>query len=293
MHKISFIQKRCVYNITKYNKKTVFVNKPPHLSSFDITSNILNVWKNTSKWRPFQLDFLNVVFENTTVEKIVDIKDIKLDEIETAISLQNIDFDTLRTLKGQQFDNLSLEQKILSTLYNQVINERGKEDLVDQLISYMLIHCGFSVGGFRVEPKPKWKFNVGGIKVSSVADFGAYKEKGGTKEIYLLVNENKSENSTSYLEGDCQIVGELLGSSFHNSKYIEKNECIVYCIKIIVLSVTIYSLKIQKERLYEIERQGFFNDKLSISKLNNPLNLTNNKDRETFIKSLNFIRKLS
>jgi len=154
-----------------------------------------------------------------------------------------------------------LNKKILSTLFNQVINERGKEYLVDQLISYLLLHCGFSIGGFRVEPKPKWIFNIGNIKVSSIADYGAYKEKGGTKEIYLLINENKSETSTSYLEGDCQIVGELLGVSFHNNKYNIKDEGIVYCVKIDVLSATIYSFNVSKKRLYEIERQGFFSEK--------------------------------
>lgn len=273
------------------------INEIEEIDEEDIKDerNTEECWKETSKWTILQLSILRISYENVdfnvmfgeTYEKFEETIDLSYREKE--LILTNFNKDDI--YNPEMYNKSTFQEQSLINNFRQILENKNKESLVDQMINDIFYNLGLRKDGFFCDPKPKFKFSILSKDIVSESDIGVYfYSKTSNKEIYLLFDESKSENSYSSEREECQIAGELIATANKNLESCVETE--IYALRSKLLVVTIYKAKITKKYIEDIENNGIPKENLNIKRMNEKLNIIEYKDRKKFIYCLKIIKRI-
>lgn len=160
------------------------------------------VWKQTSKWRPIQLEILKIEVKDGMVVDTNNLDNTPLYVEAERILLSNVGTVELPDSQIPFYNRLSRDDSIAHDL---------------------LTFTGFETRKLHFRPKPHIEMEWRGHEISSEADYGVYSERSRITP-NLVVIEDKPEKSNS---GECQLSGEMLVAAIDRYQNIKKDH-IVY-----------------------------------------------------------------
>jgi len=173
------------------------------------------VWKQTSKWRQYQLVALEIEYTNSSMSTVVDnmnIWDVALPEDTERILLPNVHIRSGVDVALNKF-----QQKF----YNRVIQlyDFADEPPVDSVVKDLLDYTDYESNILHFRPKPKMKMEWKGKMISSESDYGVYSDRsrGQNPAEYLLVVEDKRPGLGGVLQPERQLAGEMLIAAYNRS----------------------------------------------------------------------------
>jgi hypothetical protein len=178
-----------------------------------------DVWEQTSKWRPVQLEMLKLQLidgnENDIVGTI-DMLGVQLYEDAPRLLLP---CDDVRNSSSVQ--HISREQR---TFFNRLLQLTifNDEPPVDAVTSDLLTYSGFESENIHFRPRPRLRFTCLLHNVTSIPDYGVFIDRpsGPPAYEYLVVVENKAPSTCDTQYKECQLCGEMLASAI--SRYGER-----------------------------------------------------------------------
>ncbi|KAJ3317550.1 hypothetical protein HDV06_001489 [Boothiomyces sp. JEL0866] len=251
------------------------------------------IWKNTSTWRPIQLEILKVNFIDSDYidlfkDKIL-LKDIDLDNELDVILLPNINMRNPPDRRNIPKKQLIFFNKLLQ------IKKFNDEPPVNSVSYELLRNIGFEDVYLHFREEPKLKLDWRDVEITSKADFGVYKGEDIEDFCeYLLVVEDKKINKNLYLNGECQLFGEMLLAASNNFKET-KNEQKIFGLIIRGFNVKFYTCFFDKDYLNIIEFNKKQTKKINVIRYppNNVkgLSLYDYEERKNIIKILQLMKK--
>jgi len=249
------------------------------------------VWKQTSTWTTFQRELCKIRYKDCTEPEFFpscDFNNINLLGDDADLLLP--DYPSEGTIGLGAITQTSRTSRTFLGLLQQIVNINNDEDLVDNIVVFMLAALGFGEFGLHLRPKPLVEFMLNGKLISTEADFGVYIKRFG-KHVYFLVDENKCHKASKPERGECQIAGELLGYACYN--YRERNASYpIYCMRMYGREITFYCANFSIGYLQEIEN-GIPSTWVTVKKFppdTNPLDIMNLVDRKRVLQYLIVIR---
>ena len=210
------------------------------------------IWRETSKWRPWQLKQLNAEFEDSlTFNQISSTDNIQLSNKAQSILLPNIDFSQPLNI------DLTEDQLIYINRIKQTILFPNSEPPVDLIANDILIICGFESRLLHFTPKPKIIATCLNHRIVSVPDYAIYSEKSimlGILE-YFVVVEDKPIKRSNYQDGECQLYGEMLLAAIERFDQENKDQ-IIYSMLIKGPTIRFYKAIFKTDYLFEIINQN-------------------------------------
>lgn len=227
---------------------------------YEDSNDSYKVWKNTSKWRPFQLEILKIDFQPGKLEDItdgIDINDIILNE--------DIDRILLPGINITNNDNINISKKQLP-FYNRLkqIMRFPDEPPVDSVAYDLLTWTEFEDINIHFRPQPMLKMKWRDYDISSNADFGVYSDRS-IDQIpveYLMIVEDKRLRASIYQNGECQLGGEMLLAAYNRFENIQKDH-IVYGIILKGNLIRFYKVIFSKLYLQELRKSKIPNIKIT------------------------------
>ena len=190
------------------------------MSSSDEYGDTEDVWRQTSKWRPVQLEILKIEVKDGMVVNTSNLDNTPLYVEAERILLSNVDI-------GTGFVELPDSQ---IPFYNRLSMFRDVDSIAHDLLTF----TGFETRKLHFRPKPHIEIEWRGHGISSEADYGVYSEGSRiTPNVeYLVVVEDKPEKSNS---GECQLSGEMLVAAI--DRYKERSYCLWHDFKRTVCTI--------------------------------------------------------
>jgi len=255
-------------------------------------ANKTEVWKQTSTWTTFQRERCKIQYKDCTEAEFFpssDFNNINLLAEDAALLLPDFP-DENAIFLGAIMQNNRTSRTFLDYL-QQLIRVSNDEDLVDNIVGFMLASLGFSEFGLHCRPRPLVEFLINGMSISTEADFGVYIQRFGN-QVYFLVDENKCRKASKPERAECQIAGELLGYACHNyrERSVSHN---VYCMRMFGRQITFYCAHFSIDYLKEIENTGIPSTWITVKKFppdTNALDIMNLVDRKRVLQYLLVIR---
>ena len=250
-----------------------------------------DVWINTSRWKPTQLEILRVTYTEGKLSDIVgniNLEEIVIDQDSERLLLPdiNIDISSVRDMKNIKQIPFFNRLKQLSKF--------SDEPPVDSIAYDLLNYTGFESEYIHYRPKPHLEITWRDHEISSEADYGVF--KGLLEDLfveYMLIIEDKSYKAKVYQNGECQLFGEMLLAA-HNNLTITGKGCKIYGIIIRGYFVKFYVCEFSEQYIRNI-----YNDKLQTIKIN-PIRYSKNNqlglslksysDRQEIVKIMTAIR---
>lgn len=265
----------------------MYLNKKMSDEDYEDPHDSYKVWKNTSKWRPFQLEMLKIDFKHGKLEDIID--NIDIDNI---ILNDDIDRILLPGINIINYENININKKQLP-FYNRLkqILRFPDEPPVDSVAYDLLTWTEFEDINIHFRPQPKLTMKWKKYDISSNADFGVYSDRS-IDQIpveYLMIVEDKRARASMYQNGECQLAGEMLLAAYNRFENIQKDH-IVYGIILKGNLIRFYKVIFSELYLQELRKSKY--PTITIEPLTYPpqteraLSLNIYEQREKIIKIL-------
>ena len=251
------------------------------------------IWSNTSKWRPIQLEILKVEFKDVEVEDIIDKTEEDLNKMDLGpsidkILLPGIDIDTLP--EDGPDDQIPFFNRLLQ------INTFTDEPPVDSIAFDLLNHIGFESRILHFRPRPQIKARWRDYYIASEADFGVFASRSRSLPLlleYVLIVEYNPTTCSIYQNGECQLYGEMLLSAMVRHQ-LSKVDQIIYGIIFQGPYVRFYKVNFSSKYLSDIRSDRFPSLKVYPVRFpiesKHPLSLNVPNQRRMIIQLLNAIR---
>ena len=207
------------------------------------------VWSQTSKWRPVQLEILKIKVEDGVVVDMDNIDQTPLYMDVERILLSNIDVSS------------SVDPDLIPDFQLPFFNRLMQlamfrdEPPVDSIAHDLLTFTGFEARKLHFRPKPHIEMEWQGHEISSEPDYGVYSERSRRlpNVEYFVVVEDKPEKRRLYGGGECQLCGEMLVAAIDRYQNIKKDH-IMYGMIIRGSFVRLYSCFFTNEYLSDLAR---------------------------------------
>jgi hypothetical protein len=246
-----------------------------------------DIWKQTSKWRPVQLEILKIEVKDGMVVDTTNLDNTPLYVEAERILLSNVDI-------GTGFVELPDSQIPFYNRLTQLSMFRD-EPPVDSIAHDLLTFTGFETRKLHFRPKPHIEMEWRGHEISSEADYGVYSERSRiTPNVeYLVIVEDKPEKSKLYSSGECQLSGEMLVAAIDRYQNIKKDH-IVYGMILRGSFVRLYKCVFRNEYLSTLTKDKYPASYTTIhrypSESQLPLSLNDKIERKTIVQLLSKIR---
>ncbi|KAJ3317813.1 hypothetical protein HDV06_001133 [Boothiomyces sp. JEL0866] len=249
------------------------------------------IWKNTSKWRPVQLEILKVKFQDENIENMIN--DYNVNDLEFYPDVERILLPDINVNETNNEENLSRQQKIFFRRLKQ-LNYFSDEPPIDSITYDILTNIGFEENKLHFRMKPHLNLLWQSHKIGSEPDFGVFINLGPMQSEFLLVVEDKPEKAYSYQSGECQLFGEMLVAASNNYSNIRKNYKL-FGVIIKGTNVRFYNTVFTKSYLSSIDNDKIPNEFIKINRYPSEetlgLSLNLYRERELIIKILTNIKK--
>lgn len=247
------------------------------------------IWRQTSKWRPVQLEILKVDVEDGAVASMDDLDKTPLYVDVERILLPNIDVDS-----NVDSDLIPDAQLPFFNRLMQLSMFRD-EPPVDSIAHDLLTFTGFEARKLHFRPKPHLEIEWQGHEISSEADYGVYSERSRRlpNVEYFVVVEDKPEKRRLYSSGECQLCGEMLVAAVDRYQNIKKDH-IMYGMIIRGPFVRLYRCVFTNEYLSDLVKDRKPTSSITVRRYppedKLPLSLNDYVERRTIIQLLTRIK---